>query len=47
VKASAFDYNPAVEARTPSKADVERVRSRKARSEYALGDTMRRLEARL
>jgi len=47
VKASAFDYNPAVKAKTPSKADVDKVRSRVARSDYALGDSLKKLEARL
>ncbi|KAM0720350.1 hypothetical protein Q7P37_004486 [Cladosporium fusiforme] len=44
---SAFDYNPAVKAKTPSLADIDKVRSRSARSEYALGDTQKKLEARL
>jgi sterol carrier protein 2 len=47
VKASAFDYNPAVKAKTPSQADVDKVRSRVARSDYALGDSLKKLEARL
>jgi sterol carrier protein 2 len=47
VKSSAFDYNPAVKAKTPSLADIDKVRSRTARSEYALGDTQKKLEARL
>ncbi|KAM0706643.1 hypothetical protein Q7P35_005971 [Cladosporium inversicolor] len=47
VKTSAFDYNPAVKAKTPSLADIDKVRSRTARSEYALGDTQKKLEARL
>lgn len=47
VKASAFDYNPAVQAKTPTAADVDKVRSRAARSEYALGDTQEKLAARL
>lgn len=46
-RTSAFDYNPAVEAKTPSLADIDKVRSRAARSEYALGDTQKKLEARL
>jgi sterol carrier protein 2 len=46
-RTSAFDYNPAVKAKTPSLADIDKVRSRTARSEYALGDTQKKLEARL
>nr|OQO27875.1 hypothetical protein B0A51_05188 [Rachicladosporium sp. CCFEE 5018] len=46
-KASAFDYNPATEAKHPSVADTEKVRSRTHRSDYALGDTMEKLQARL
>jgi sterol carrier protein 2 len=47
VKSSAFDYNPAVQAKTPSQADVDKVRSRVARSDYALGDSLKKLESRL
>jgi sterol carrier protein 2 len=47
VRTSAFDYNPAVKAKTPSLADIDKVRSRTARSEYALGDTQKKLQARL
>ncbi|KAI4115726.1 MAG: hypothetical protein LQ345_003729 [Seirophora villosa] len=39
-------YNPAVEARGFTRAQVERVRSRKWASEWALGDTQRKVEAR-
>lgn len=39
-------YNPAVEAKGFTKAQVDRVRSRKARSEWALQDTERKVEAR-
>ena len=39
-------YNPAVEARGFTKEQVDAVRSRKARSEWALGDTERKVEAR-
>lgn len=46
-RTSAFDYNPAVKAKTPSVADIDKVRSRTARSAYALGDTQKKLEARL
>ncbi|KAF2093284.1 thiolase-like protein [Rhizodiscina lignyota] len=45
--ASQFDYNPAVEARYVTKADGEKVRSRKNRNEYAMGDTLEKIEARL
>ncbi|KAI4265855.1 MAG: hypothetical protein L6R38_009140 [Xanthoria sp. 2 TBL-2021] len=39
-------YNPAVEARGFTKEQVDRVRSRKSRSEWALGDTEKKVEAR-
>ena len=39
-------YNPAVEAKGFTKAQVDRVRSRKSRSEWALQDTERKVEAR-
>ncbi|KAL8733342.1 MAG: hypothetical protein Q9166_002166 [cf. Caloplaca sp. 2 TL-2023] len=46
--ASAGDvgYNPAVEARGFTKEHVDRVRSKKFRSEWALGDTEKKVEAR-
>jgi len=47
VEASNFDYNPAVEARYVTKADFEKVRSRVSRVEYALSDTMEKIQARL
>jgi sterol carrier protein 2 len=47
IRSSAFKYNPAVEARHPSRQDADRVRSRKNRNEYALGDTATKIEARL
>jgi sterol carrier protein 2 len=47
VKSSNFDYNPAVEARYVTKADFEKVRSRVSRVEYALSDTMEKIQARL
>ena len=37
-------YNPAVEARGVSAADADKVRSRKYRNDFALGDTPRRLK---
>ncbi|KAL8751270.1 MAG: hypothetical protein Q9199_006532 [Rusavskia elegans] len=39
-------YNPAVEARGFTKEQVDRVRSRRSRSEWALGDTEKKVEAR-
>ena len=39
-------YNAAVEARGFTREQVDRVRSRKARCEWALGDTERKVEAR-
>lgn len=39
-------YNPAVEARGFSRKQVDAVRSRKARNEWALGDTLDKVEAR-
>jgi len=39
-------YNPAVEAKGFTKKQVDSVRSRKARSEWALQDTARKVEAR-
>ncbi|TKA64699.1 hypothetical protein B0A55_11189 [Friedmanniomyces simplex] len=47
IRASAFAYNPAVEARHPTVADADKVRSRSTRSEYALGDTQEKIQARL
>lgn len=39
-------YNPAVEAKGFTKAQVDRVRSKKSRSEWALQDTEKKVEAR-
>jgi len=47
VKSSQFSYNPAVEARYVTKEDGEKVRSKKARNEYALGDTLQLIQSRL
>lgn len=47
MKASAWAYNPATEARYVTPEDAEKVRSLTARSEYALGDTQQKLQARL
>jgi sterol carrier protein 2 len=46
-KISGVGYNPAVEARGVTKEDGEKVRSRKSRNEYALGDTIEKLQSRL
>ncbi|MCJ1292663.1 hypothetical protein MMC34_004216 [Xylographa carneopallida] len=43
---SGVGYNPAVEARGFTRAQVDRVRSRRHRSEWALGQTQRNVEAR-
>lgn len=47
VKGSWLGYNAAVEARGFREADAAKVRSRTARSEVALSDTQKRIEARL
>ncbi|KAL8711640.1 MAG: hypothetical protein Q9220_004050 [cf. Caloplaca sp. 1 TL-2023] len=44
--ASNIGYNPAIEARGFTKEQVDRVRSRLARSEWALGNTEKKVEAR-
>lgn len=46
-KASQFDYNPAVEARYVTKEDGDKVRSKTVRNEYALGDTLEKIQSRL
>lgn len=46
-KASQFDYNPATEARYVSKEDGDKVRSKTVRNEYALGDTLEKIQSRL
>ncbi|KAJ5814241.1 acetyl-CoA acyltransferase [Penicillium pulvis] len=46
-KESWFGYNPAVEARGITLADAEKVRSKKNRNDFALGDTRERLAALL
>lgn len=43
-KSSWFGYNPAVEARGVTKADAEKVRSKRYRQDFALGDTPARLK---
>jgi sterol carrier protein 2 len=47
VKSSNFEYNPATEARYVTKVDFEKVRSRTSQVEYALSDTMEKIQARL
>lgn len=44
---SQFGYNPATEARYVTKEDGDKVRSRTVRSEYALGDTLEKIQSRL
>jgi sterol carrier protein 2 len=46
-KASQFSYNPAVEARYVTKEEGEKVRSKTSRNEYALGDTLEKIQSRL
>lgn len=46
-RSSGLGYNPAVEARYIRPEDGEKVRSKKFREEYALGDTVEKLSARL
>jgi len=47
VTSSAFDYNPATQAKYVSIADADKVRSRISRNEYALGDTQKKIQARM
>ncbi|KAI5241315.1 hypothetical protein E4T43_05603 [Aureobasidium subglaciale] len=47
IRESAFEYNPAVEARHPTIQDADKVRSRSSRNEYALGDTQEKIQSRL
>jgi sterol carrier protein 2 len=46
-KASQFAYNPAVEARFVTKEEGEKVRSKKNKNEYAMGDTLEKIQSRL
>jgi sterol carrier protein 2 len=46
-RVSQFDYNPAVEARYVTKEDGDKVRSKSMRNEYALGDTLEKIQSRL
>jgi len=45
-KHNGLGYNPAVEAKGFTKAQVDKVRSKTARSEWALQDTEQKVEAR-
>jgi len=47
IKNSQFDYNPATEARYVTPADAEKVRSRKSHSDWAMGNTLQKLQSRL
>jgi len=47
IDSSAFEYNPATEARHVTLDDADKVRSRTSRNEYALGDTQEKIQARL
>lgn len=47
IKASYWDYNPATEAKYITKEDADKVRSKKNRVQYALGDTEDKIYARL
>ena len=47
IKNSAWEYNPATQARFITKEDAEKVRSKKNRVEYALSDTQEKIQARL
>jgi sterol carrier protein 2 len=46
-KASQFAYNPAVEARFVTKEEGDKVRSKKNSNEYAMGDTLEKIQSRL
>lgn len=46
-KSSGVGYNPAVEARFVTPADGEKVRSKHFKDEYAMGDTVQKLQSRL
>jgi sterol carrier protein 2 len=47
VKTSQFDYNPATEARYVTKEEGAKVRSKKVASDYAMGDTLEKIQSRL
>ena len=44
---SGVGYNPAVQAKGVSKEDFEKIRSQVGRSDYALGETAEKIQARL
>jgi sterol carrier protein 2 len=44
---SGLGYNPAVEAKGVTKEDFEKIRSKLGRSDYALGETAEKIQARL
>lgn len=46
-KLSGVGYNPATEARIVRPEDAEKIRSKKNKNEYAMGDTREKLQARL
>lgn len=46
-KSSGVGYNPATEARYVTPEDGEKVRSKRFREEYAMGDTVQKLQSRL
>jgi sterol carrier protein 2 len=46
-QASQFSYNPAVEARYVTKEEGDKVRSKTVANEYALGDTLEKIQSRL
>ncbi|PPJ60596.1 hypothetical protein CBER1_11859 [Cercospora berteroae] len=47
IKGTAWTYNPATAAKTPSMQESEKVRSYKASVQYALGDTPEKIQSRL
>lgn len=47
IKGTFWKYNPATQAKTPSMAEAEKVRSKKFSSQYALGDTPEKINSRL
>ncbi|TVY59678.1 Non-specific lipid-transfer protein [Lachnellula suecica] len=47
IRSSSWSYNPATQARFVTTEDGEKVRSKKYRSDYALGDTLQKIQSRL
>ncbi|EGP90855.1 unnamed protein product [Zymoseptoria tritici ST99CH_3D1] len=47
IKGTAWKYNPATQAKTPSMEEMQVVRSKKASVQYALGDTPEKIQSRL